>query len=98
MAPITKNTTVTVGLVLALIAGLVAGFGLLDSRFKDVGKSLGELGDSVTEITFSLREIRTSISGLEKRSNGMLSYRDFDAWVRLLQAQNPNLEIPAIDG
>lgn len=76
------------------MGAFIYGFTLLDSRFEDVGESLGGLRGDVSEMTYSLREIRSSIGSLELQTEGMISTRDFNAWVRLLRAQNPGIEIP----
>ena len=91
---ITRNTRVTIGAVGSVAVAILAVFGFLNARFASIDESLTDTRESISEINFSLREIRTSIDTLNHRSEVFVSRDRFLLWLEVLKAMNPDVIIP----
>lgn len=77
-----ESTPLTIKSVVVLAGSVIVpivGFAVL---------SIGQLN----EITTELRLLRNDVSQLQ---NGALEADDFDAWVDILRAQNPDMGVPS---
>ena len=65
-----------------------------DDRFSVFSRGLADVHDQLGEIGFSLRSIASDVGTIQSKSDGYVRLAEFEAWIQILRAQNPDSRIP----
>lgn len=89
---ISKNTSVTIGLLLALMAAVCAPTGLL---YQSMGNRFEKMTKTLEAQTAVLEKLDRKVERLEDAQKRAVSEQHFEIWTLKLQRENPNLRIPS---